>query len=554
MQRISGLGGALVLFLAGQNPAGAQSAAPSELEQLKSLVSAQQKLLERQQAEIDALQKAIAEQKEMLSSALRKDTSGAAAKAAAGGDDKAKQAAGSQAENRPSPSESQHLSPQQMQVEEELQRGPEIAEVTPDTPALKLGPANIRLIGYPALTGIYRSTNSGGNVGTSFANIPYDNTVEGNTSEFRLSAQSTRLGLRADADLGRGQAAGYFEMDFAGSVPGNVAVTSTSYGFRLRQAWLDYAADKWEVTGGQLFTLMTPVRKDILPWPGDVAVTQVIDTNYVAGLVWGRFPQLRVVYHASPAASFGFSIENPEQQVGNGVVFPAALAPTLNEQYNTGDNGLAVPNALPDFVFKASFDGNPGGHAAHLDLGSVFRVFRNYAPASGVSGHNTAEGFGVNANLNFDIVKNVRFVLNGFYGDGAGRYLGGLVPDVIVRADGSIAPITAYSWVSGFEVAPTKATGLYLYYSGVYADRKTAVDLDGSLIGFGYPGASNVADRVIDEATAGFSWVLWKYENLGSLQLGFQYAYVRVRPWSAAGGPDRAQTQMVLSQLRYNLP
>jgi hypothetical protein len=553
MQRISSVGAALVLFLAGGNVADAQAATtPSELDQLKALVSAQQKLLEHQQAEIEALQKAIAEQKEMLANALHKD---ATVTPVAAGDGKAKKTSSpAVAENRPVPAEPQHLSPGQVQVEEELQRGPEIAEATPDTPALKLGPANIRLIGYPALTGIYRSTNSGGNVGTSFANLPYDNTVEGNTSEFRLSAQSTRLGMRVDADLGRGQAAGYFEMDFSGSVPGNVAVTSTSYGFRLRQAWLDYAADKFEVTGGQLFTLMTPVKKNILPWPGDVAVTQVVDTNYVAGLVWARVPQLRLVYHATPAASFGFSIENPEQQVGNAVVFPVALAPTLNEQYNTGDNGLSVPNALPDFVLKASFDGNLAGHAAHLDLGTVFRVFRSYAPAGGIAGHNTAEGFGVNANLNFDVVKSVRLVLNGFYGDGAGRYIGGLVPDVIVRADGSIAPITAYSWVGGFEVAPSKATGFYIYYSGVYADRKTAIDADGSFIGFGYPGASNVADRVIDEATAGFSWVLWKYENLGSLQLGFQYAYVRVRPWSAAGGPDRAQTQMVLSQLRYNLP
>jgi hypothetical protein len=541
MQRISSIGVALVLFLASGKSAGAQTpATPSELDQLKSLVSAQQKLLEQQQAEIKALQQAFAEQKELLASALHKDTT----------------LNPQVTENRPVPEEPQRLSPGQVQVEEELQRGPEIAEVTPDTPALKLGPANVRLIGYPALTGVYRSTNVGGGIGTSFASIPYDNTVEGNTSEFRLSAQNTRLALRVDADLGTGKAAGYFEMDFGGSVPGNVAVTSTSYGFRLRQAWLDYSWDKFEVTAGQLYSLMTPVRKDILPWPGDVAITQVVDTNYVAGLVWARSPQLRVVYQPSPAASFGFSIENPEQQVGSGVVFPAALASTLNEQYNTGSNGLSVPNALPDFVFKASFDGNPAGHAAHLDLGTVFRVFRNYAPVSGngVSGHNYADGFGVNANLNLDIVKNVRLVLNGFYGDGAGRYIGGLVPDVIVRADGSIAPITAYSWVGGFEVAPTKATGFYLYYSGVYTDRKTAVDTDGSFIGWGYPGASNTADRVIDEATAGVSWVLWKYENLGSLQLGFQYAYVRLRPWSVGGGPDRAQTQMILSQLRYNLP
>ena len=217
-----------------------------------------------------------------------------------------------QAPQNPPPSDQEPLTPGQQKVQEELQRGPEIADVTPDTPAVKLGPAKVRLIGYPALTAVYRSTNSGGNVGTSFTSIPFDNGAPGNTSEFRLSPQSTRLAIRVDADLQKSRAAGYFEMDFGGTVPGNVAVTSSSYGFRIRQAWFDYASGKFEITAGQLFSLMTPEKTDILPWPGDVATTQVIDTNYVAGLVWGRFPQVRLVYHVSRGTSFGFSVENPE--------------------------------------------------------------------------------------------------------------------------------------------------------------------------------------------------------------------------------------------------
>ena len=160
----------------------------------------------------------------------------------------------------------------------------------------------------------------------------------------------------------------------------------------------------------------------------------------------------------------------------------------------------------------------------------------------------------MNANLSFEVVKNVRWVLNGFYSKGAGRYIGGLVPDVIVRADGSIAPIKSYSWVSGFEVAPNKATGFYAYYSGAYGERKTAVDTDGKFIGWGYPGASNAADRVVEEATAGYSKVLWKYENLGSVQFGFQYGYLWLQPWSAGSGPAQAHSHMFFSQLRFNLP
>ncbi|HMD41430.1 MAG TPA: hypothetical protein VKH45_00020 [Candidatus Acidoferrum sp.] len=299
----------------------AQTSQVNDVAQLKEQMSAQQTLLEKQQAHIQALESALAEQQKLLANLVdtnsqRPHVIEAVAHPVTG---PRTVVYGQQTQGTMEvPQDQQPLSPEAQAVEDELQRGPEIADVTPDTPALQLGPAKIRLIGYAALTEVFRTTNSGGNVGTSFSSIPFDNTIPGNATEFRLSAQSTRLALRADADLKSSKVAGYFEMDFGGTVPGNVAVTSTSYGFRIRQAWFDYSKGKFEITGGQLFSLLTPVKKNILPWPGDVSTTQVVDTNYVAGLVWGRYPQLRMVYHYSSAASFGFSIENPEQQVGSG--------------------------------------------------------------------------------------------------------------------------------------------------------------------------------------------------------------------------------------------
>jgi len=534
----------------------------TEFDQLKSLVISQQKTLEHQQAQIEALQQALAEQKEMLANALQRDGTDSSniVSAVYHPSVETSIATKPQAPQNPPPSDQEPLTPEQQKVEEELQRGPEIADVTPDTPAVKLGPAKVRLIGYPALTAVYRSTNSGGNVGTSFTSIPFDNGAPGNTSEFRLSPQSTRLAIRVDADLQKSRAAGYFEMDFGGTVPGNVAVTSSSYGFRIRQAWFDYAWGKYELTAGQLFSLMTPEKTDILPWPGDVATTQVIDTNYVAGLVQGRYPQVRFVYHASKATAFGFSLENPEQQVGSGsasgVIFPAGLSSILTTQYNTGSNELKVPNMTPDFVLKAAFNGKLAGRTTHLDVGTVFRVFRNYAPTStgSFSEKSHAGGFGVNADFSLEVLKNTRLVLNGFYGYGAGRYIGGLVPDVIVKANGNIQQIPAYSWVSGFEIAPNKATGFYVYYSGVYGQNETTVDTNGKFIGWGYPGGSNAADRIVSEITGGYSRVFWKHENLGSVQAGFQYSYLWLQPWSTGGGPNQAQTNMFFSQLRYNLP
>jgi hypothetical protein len=533
----------------------------ADIELLRSIVGEQQRTLEQQQkgleqqqAQILALQSALAEQKKMLLEAVQVEINGATLVSAA--DRKAGNDLQSQSEPTSLSSEQPPLlTPQQKEVQEELQRGPEIADVTPTTPALQLGPAKVRLIGYPALTTVWRSINNGGNVATNFNNILYDNIVPGTTSEFRLSPQNSRLAVRIDADLKSSNVAGYFEMDFVGSPVGGNLVTQSGYPFRIRQAWLDWSKGKWEMTAGQLWSLMTPNKEGILPWPGDVAVTQVLDFNFVAGMVSGRYPQFRLVYRPSSKMAFGFSMENPEQQVGNSVVFPSALSSTLNTQYNTGTSGLNVPNMTPDFVLKGSFDGKlAGDRGIHFDIGTVMRTFRSWNGIS-ASGKDYAFGWGVGANFNVEVKNGVRWVLDGFASDGAGRYIGGLAPDVIVTANGNISPIHAYSWVSGFEIAPSKATGLYFYYSGLYAQKNAALNSDGTCcVGFGFPGANNAASRLIEEVTGGYSRVVWKHEALGSVQWGAQYAYVWVYPWAAGNGPNSARANMVFSQLRYNLP
>jgi 16S rRNA G1207 methylase RsmC len=63
-----------LLFLPSSNLSKAQSSNDTtQVDELKSLVMSQQKTLEHQQAQIEALQQALEEQKEMLASALQKD-------------------------------------------------------------------------------------------------------------------------------------------------------------------------------------------------------------------------------------------------------------------------------------------------------------------------------------------------------------------------------------------------------------------------------------------------------------------------------------------------
>jgi hypothetical protein len=532
-----------------------------EISELKSLVTAQQSALEQQQTQIQKLQSALAEQQEMLIGVMQNSNNHDPRLRSAVDRTTDLRAVDPYPQTTPNvqgqPVEEQLTLEQEEAQQGELQRGPEIADPKPDTPALALGPAKIRILGYPAMTALFRSTNSGGNVGTSFASLPFGNAWQGNTSEFRISPQSTRLALRADLSVGDTKAAGYFEMDFGGSPnPGNVAVTSSSYSFRLRQAFFEWQPGKWNFTGGQAFSLMTSLKLGITPWPGDVATTQVIDTNYVAGVVWGRYPQFRVSHTPYKNFWWGFSIENPEQQVGSNVSFPANLNSIVSNQYNTGSQELKVPNMTPDFVLKGDYDGKmSNGNRIHLDVGTVMRVFRSSNNPANVSTHDHAFGWGVASNFQVEVAKGYTLVLQGFASDGAGRYIGGLVPDVIVKANGQISPIHSYSWVSGLEIAPNKKTGVYFYYSGLYAQKNATLDSTGTCcVGFGGPGSNLNPDRYIQEATGGWSRVLWKFENVGSVQYGVQYAYVWLAPWVAQPGASQANANMVFGQFRYNLP
>ena len=258
--------------------------------------------------------------------------------------------------------------------------------------------------GYLGVTGIYRSTNSGGGTGTSFASIPYEDTVQGNVSETRLSAQSSRISLRVDADFPEPETrfrrlSGYFEMDFGGTTPGTVAVTSTSVGFRLRQAFAEVQYGRtFFLAAGQAFTLMTAQKDQLSIWPSDLELSQAVDTNYLAGMIWGRTPQVRLTWRPSTRINWAVSLENPEQQLGKGlVVLPACCASDIDAQYNTGSDELRVPNLMTDIVTRVAF--NPI-KPLHVDVGGVVRVFRHTVAPYDDDFKDVGGGASINARYN----------------------------------------------------------------------------------------------------------------------------------------------------------
>ncbi len=432
----------------------------------------------------------------------------------------------------------------------------EIASEQTEGPALEVGPARLRFGGYLGVTGIYRSTNSGGGVGTSFASIPYEDKVQGHVSETRLSAQASRISLRVDAEFPEPETrfrklSGYFEMDFSGTTPGAVAVTSTSVGFRLRQGFAEVQYGRtFFLAAGQAFTLMTAQKDQISIWPSDVELSQAVDTNYLAGMIWARVPQVRLTWRPSTGINWAVSLENPEQHLGKGlVVLPQCCVSDIDAQYNTGADELRAPNLMPDMVSRVAF--NPI-KPVHVDVGGVVRVFRHTVSPYD---HDFKEvGGGASINARFDVTAGTKLLMESAFGSGLGRYIGGLVPDAAFRSDGSISTIGTTSWVGGVEQRISPRLSLGAYYSGVDTDDNFDLDTGGDYIGFGYPGAPNSNNRSIREVTGTGSYQFLRSSDRGSGQFNLQVSWLRRVPYSPGNGLASASAFMLFAQVRYNLP
>jgi hypothetical protein len=430
------------------------------------------------------------------------------------------------------------------------------AEAVSSPLQFKVGDATVTPVGFMDLTNTYRSTNAGTSLQTNFGSIPYLNTPAGRLSEDKFSAANSRIGFRVDAIAKGWNLLGYFEGDFVGGVAGNnTQVSSNSLLFRIRLYWAQARKGRFEMLAGQSWSMMTPNRKQISPLPGDLFYGQEVDVNYLNGLTWGRIPGIRFLYHPSEKATFGMSLENAAQYFGGsgggGVpTLPAALSgPMAFELDQNVSNGVATPNVHPDIIAKAAFD--PNSHV-HFEVTGIERTVRLLNPISLQTFTKGSGGGELNGNV--EVFTNFRLISNNYWSDGGGRYIFGIAPDFIVRADGSPSFIHSGSTIEGFETR-IKNTQLYAYYSGVYIGRNSALDTNGARIGYGYPGSPNSHNRTTQEGTTGFTHTLWADGKYGSMQLMAQYAYLFRDPWSvAAGTPKNTHEHAVWFNLRYVLP
>ena len=438
----------------------------------------------------------------------------------------------------------------------------EASKPKPSPLSFQIGDAELTPGGFMDFTTVFRSTNLGSGVATAFGSIPYSviggvPNPAGRMTEIRSLAQNSRISLKITSKVGETNVTGYVESDFAGNNPSSLFVTSNSSTLRLRHYWAQLVRGRFELLGGQAWTLMTPGRTGISPVSTDLFISQVQDSNYQLGITWGRQSQLRMVYHPSKQWAMALSIENPNQYLSTGVVLPNS---SFNSQFDMAGNQTTTPNLRPDFVTKVAYDPSFNGKHMHAELGGILRSFRTFNQGNNSS--STIMGGGVTAGVNIEVTRNFRLLANGLYSSGGGRYMLGLGPDVIVKPDGTLSGVHAGTGVAGFEYQANPGILLFGYYGGVYFQRNTGYTLDAAgnkvWVGFGAPTSTTTelnANRAVQEPTFGITRTFWKNPKYGSFMWVNQYSYVTRAPWVVPTGSGKnAHLGVVYTDLRYVLP
>ena len=215
------LGGILLLCSAMSAPARAQEAtAPNpEIERLKTQLAAQQE-------QIDQLRRVLDDQKKVLDQAGQKkeDQQKTAEETSQPKPPSLGQVA-STASVIPAGDVAPVLHPGLAAAVTPMQVPPDEA---PAPLQLKIGSATITPLGFMDFTGVFRTADGGSSIGTNFGSTPYNNvsTGLGKLSEFRFSAQNSRIGARIDANVHGTKVLAYWESDFLGTQSTNAGVSS----------------------------------------------------------------------------------------------------------------------------------------------------------------------------------------------------------------------------------------------------------------------------------------------------------------------------------------
>jgi len=460
--------------------------------------------------------------------------------------------------------------------------------------------------GFVAAETVTRTRAIDSDINTPFSATPYMNSAQAYTSETNFSGRQSRLAVLVTAPLSWGKSGGYYEMDFLGAGTTSNDNQSNSYLLRQREAWAQIATNSgFTLTGGQMWSLVTEVKKGINPAPGAENLPNTIDAQYHVGFSWARQYGLRFAQTLGPKANLAFAIEE-SQTVLAGTNLPSNFffgAPgNTSGLYNSTGNGATAQNytnnTAPDLLIKYTADPGYG----HYEIGGVLRFFRDrvYPQASGytttvsttaATGTNyTTPGGGFFVNARFPVTKYVDIGLHVVQGDGVGRYGTSNLGDVTARPNGLLEPLRSSQGLFSLETHPTSKLDIFGYAGGEYLQRTvytaftSAAPTTPVLVGYapvnindsacgteipptatnGYsPGSSScsAATRDMIEGTAGFIYRIFSSPTKGRFQYWMTYSYLTKEAWTGInthdatgyGGP-KATNNMIFTSFRYYIP
>ena len=147
---------------------------------------------------------------------------------------------------------------------------------------LHIGSLTLKPSGFLDSIGMSRSSTTPDSVSTKFGKIPLSDLP----GESLGSARHSRLMLKSDLAAGAVKFSTYLESDF-------MNFTSGQSPYRWRQYWGQAQIGKWEILGGQAWSLLRPNRIGTAS-DKDTMNTDVIDPAYHVGLLGSRVRQVRV--------------------------------------------------------------------------------------------------------------------------------------------------------------------------------------------------------------------------------------------------------------------
>jgi hypothetical protein len=424
---------------------------------------------------------------------------------------------------------------------------------------LEIGGVAIAPTGFVDFSQVWRSKTVSSGLPTNFGSIPFKDTVDGHRRQTLSSAANSRLGMQINTTFSGIRLLGVVETDFLGYQPGNISTTTNAYGLRLRLAFADLQAGKWEFLGGQAWSLLTPGRKGISALPSGLMLTQDLDPNLQSGLVWAREPQARAVYRPKEGIALAVSLESGATYVGGSggagaITLPSALAPNYFNQVDMGSGGLRIPTPYTDLIAKIAFDPKIRGRSPHFEVAGLMNRYSFFNPLT--SQQFSVVGGGVSLNAAINITEKLTILTSNFYSNGGGRYIYGEAPALIIRGDGAPSLVRSMSTMDGVEYQETSKLKLWAYYGGTYINKNVAIDpSNGTLVGYGYTGSPDSQNRSIQEVTAGFTRFFWQDPKYGALQFSGQYSWLVRHPWFVGSGkPASANLNMLYLGLRYAIP